>query len=159
LLDDQLVLGVDRDLNVVADAGLRMRGHRAAVGIGERDLVLAGSVELGQHRLVTAALLAERRDLLGQVLRARTAAYRAVFDIALVEPLEVVFQPLVGRADELSQRRAGEVAVVVVDRLVRVPSTASNSRPYRSSRRHKSTNWRKRRETPRDCRAESRRRS
>jgi hypothetical protein len=26
LLDDQLVLGVDRDLNVVADAGLGMRG-------------------------------------------------------------------------------------------------------------------------------------
>ena len=32
-------------------------------------------------------------------------------------PLEVVFQPLVGAADELSQRRAGEVAILVVDRL------------------------------------------
>ena len=94
-----------------------MRGHGAAVGIGQRDLVLAGSVELGQHRLVTAALLAERRNLFGQVLRARAAPCRAILDIALVEPLEVVFQPLVGAADELSQRRAGEVAILVVDRL------------------------------------------
>ena len=104
-------------LNVVADADLRMRGHGAAVGIGQRDLVLAGSVELGQHRFVTAALFVERRNLFGQVLRARAAPGRAILDIALVEPLEVVFQPLVGAADELSQRRAGEVAILVVDRL------------------------------------------
>ena len=85
--------------------------------ICQRDLVLAGSLELGQHRLVTAALFVERRNLFGQVLRACAAACRAVLDIALVEPLEVVFQPLVGAADELSQRRAGEVAILVVDRL------------------------------------------
>ena len=42
LFDDQLVLRVDRHLNVVADADLRMRGHGAAVRIGQRDLVLAG---------------------------------------------------------------------------------------------------------------------
>ena len=55
--------------------------------------------------------------LLGQVLRARAAPCRAILDVALVEALEVVFQSLVGAADELSQRRAGEVAVLVVDRL------------------------------------------
>jgi hypothetical protein len=33
------------------------------------------------------------------------------------EPLEVVLQPLVGCTDERAQRRAGEVAVFVVDRL------------------------------------------
>jgi hypothetical protein len=49
-------LRVDRHLNVVADADLSVGGHGAAVRIGQRDLVLAGSVELGQHRLVTAAL-------------------------------------------------------------------------------------------------------
>jgi hypothetical protein len=73
LLDDQLVLGVDRDLNVAANADLGMRGHGAAVGIGQRDLVLAGSLELSQHRVITPALLAERCDLLGQVLGARTS--------------------------------------------------------------------------------------
>ena len=117
LLDDQLVLGVDGDLDVVADADLGMRGHGAAVGIGQRDLVLAGSLELCQHRVVAAALLAQRRDLLGEILGARAAACRAILDIALVEPLEVVLQPLVGGADERSQRRAGEVAILVVDRL------------------------------------------
>jgi hypothetical protein len=88
-----------------------------AVGIGQRDLVLPGSVELSQHRFVAAALLIERRDLLGQVLGARPAACRPIRDIALVEPLEVVLQPLVGCTDECAQRRAGEVAVLVVDRL------------------------------------------
>ena len=117
LFDDQLVRRVDRHLNVVADADLRMRGHGAAVRIGQRDLVPAGSVELGQHRLVTAALFVERGNPFGQVLRACAAACRAVLDIALVEPLEVVFQPIVGAADDLSQRRAGEVAILVVDRL------------------------------------------
>src|SRR3984957_9619839 len=61
---------------------------------------------------------------------ARPAICRPVRDIALVEPLEVVLQPLVGCTDERAQRRAGEVAVLVVDTaLMRVPSTASNSRP------------------------------
>ena len=43
LLDDHFVLRVDRDLDVVADANLRMGGHRPAVGISQRYLVLAGS--------------------------------------------------------------------------------------------------------------------
>ena len=68
LLDDHLVLRVDRDLHVVADGDPRMRRHRAAVGIGQRDLVLAGPVKLRQHRLVTAALLAQGLDLLGEIV-------------------------------------------------------------------------------------------
>ena len=52
------------------------------------DLVLAGlRSSWASIALVTAALLAERRNLFGQVLRAR-AAGRAILDIALVEPLE-----------------------------------------------------------------------
>ena len=45
--DDEMVLGVDGDLHVVADdAGAApARGHRTAVGIGERDLL----VRRGQH--------------------------------------------------------------------------------------------------------------
>ena len=35
----------------------------------------------------------------------------------MVEPFEVFVQPLIGCANERSQRRAGEVAVFVVDRL------------------------------------------
>jgi hypothetical protein len=46
LLNDQLVLGIDRDLHVVADRHMRVRRQRAAVGIGQRDLVLPGSIQL-----------------------------------------------------------------------------------------------------------------
>ena len=92
-----------------------MRGHGAAVGIGQRDLVLAGPVKLSQHRLVTAALLAQGFDLLGEIFRARPAGRRAVFDVARVEPREIIIQPLVGGADELAQRTAGEVAILAVD--------------------------------------------
>src|SRR3984957_14824036 len=67
LLDDQLVLRVDRHLNVIPDGDLGVGGHGAAVGIGQRDLVLAGSLELNQHRVITPAFLAERCDLLGLV--------------------------------------------------------------------------------------------
>ena len=36
LFDDQLVLGVHRDLHVVADGNMRVRRHGSAVGVGER---------------------------------------------------------------------------------------------------------------------------
>jgi hypothetical protein len=55
--------------------------------------------------LIAAALIAERRDLLGEMLRARPATRRPVLDVAMVEPFEVVLQPLVGRANELSTAR------------------------------------------------------
>ena len=45
------------------------------------------------------------------------AARRLFRGVALVEPLEIIGQPLVGRLDELLQRIAGEIAILVVDRL------------------------------------------
>jgi hypothetical protein len=36
---------VDRDLDIVADADLRMGGHRPAVGIGQRNLALSGAAQ------------------------------------------------------------------------------------------------------------------
>ena len=93
--------------------GRRWRGcpDRSARS-GPRRFARAGD----EHRLVAAALLLERCDLLCQV-GPRPAACRPVRDIVLVEPLQVVLQPLVGRTDERAQRAAGEVAVLVVDRL------------------------------------------
>jgi Pyridine nucleotide-disulphide oxidoreductase len=49
LLDDQFILGVDRDLHVVANADLRMAGHRPAVGIGQRYLAFAGPLQVRQQ--------------------------------------------------------------------------------------------------------------
>jgi hypothetical protein len=66
--DDQMVLGLDRDLHVVADdAGASAaRRHRARVGIGERDLLI-GALEHPRLDVGEAAhLVPELRDLLPQ---------------------------------------------------------------------------------------------
>ena len=55
-------------------------------------------------------------DLLGEIFHPR-AARRRFRGVALVEPREIIGQPLVGRLDEFLQRIAGEIAILVVDRL------------------------------------------
>jgi hypothetical protein len=67
LLHDQLVLGIDCDLNVVAHSNMRVGGHRPAIGIGQRDLVFPGPLQLFQHSRASRAPLADRGDLLSQV--------------------------------------------------------------------------------------------
>ena len=116
LLDDQLVLGVDRDLHVVAHRNMGMRRHRSAVGVGERDLALPRLVQLRQHVLVALTPLPNRGYLLSQVLDPRAACW-ALRGIALVEALKIVLELGVGGFDELGQGRPGEIAILVVDRL------------------------------------------
>ena len=95
-------------------------------------MALAGSIELRQERLVPITAIAERGDLLGQVLHPRPAR-RTLGGVALIQASEIVVQLRVGLADELGQGRAREVTILVVDRLDPVPSTAISSRPNRSS--------------------------
>jgi hypothetical protein len=110
------VLGVDGDLDVVADSDLGVRRHGAAVGIGQRYLVFARALELPQHGVVSTAFLAQGLDLFGEIFHPR-AARRLFRRVALVKPLEIIGQSLVGLLDELPQRIAGEIAILVVDRL------------------------------------------
>jgi hypothetical protein len=63
-----------------------------------------------------------------EVLGSRPAARRALRGVALIKPLEIVIQPLVGIRDELSQRTTGEVSVLIFDCPLRVLSTAGSSR-------------------------------
>jgi hypothetical protein len=133
LLDDQLVLGIDRDLNVIAHANTGVRRHRPAVGVGEGDLLLSGLIQMHQHLLASRAPLADRGDLLGQVLDPR-ATCLALGGIALVQTLEVIVELGVGKFDELGQRCAGEVAVLVVDRLGEVSHPAAPSSRDRRAR-------------------------
>ena len=79
-------------------------------------LILTGPVEFRQHFLTSCAALADRSDLLGQVLHPR-AAGALLGGIAGVEALEVVVELGVGELDELGQRRPREIAVLVVHRL------------------------------------------
>ena len=123
-----------------------MRCHRPAVGVGERDLALPALVQLRQQVFVPFTPLPNRGDLLGQVFDAR-AIFPALGAVALVEALKIVLELGIGGFDELGQRRPREIAFLVVNALIRVPSTASNSRPNKSSWRQSSTNsrntWRK----------------
>src|SRR4051812_6624385 len=66
LLDEQLVLGINRDLDVVAHGDTGMCRHGAAVGVSERDLVLASSVQFGEKHRVSLTPLTKGRDLLGE---------------------------------------------------------------------------------------------
>ena len=116
LLDDQLVLGINGDLHVVAHRNMRMRRHRSAVGVGERDLALARLVQLRQHLLVPLTPLPNCGDLLGQVLDPR-ATCCAFGRIAPVEALKIVLKLGVSGFDELGQRRPREIAILVVNRL------------------------------------------
>jgi hypothetical protein len=91
-------------------------GHGAAVGIAQRDLAFPRPLQSLAQRLVLAALLAERLDLLRKVLYAR-AALACLLDISGVQPAQIILKLLVGRRDELFQRSLGEVAILVVDGL------------------------------------------
>jgi hypothetical protein len=86
------------------------------------------------------ALLAQSRDLFEVPWFARQS-HRAR-GVPPIQPLDKVVQRLVDVRDELSQRTAGLVAVLIFDCLMRVPSTASSSRSQRSSRQHRSANRR-----------------
>jgi len=97
-----------------------MRRHRSAVGVGERDLAFPRLVELPQHVLVPFTPLANRSDLLGQVVNPR-AARCALGRVALVEALKIVVELGVSGFDELGQRRPREIAILVVDRLDACP--------------------------------------
>ena len=100
------MLHVDGELDVVANPDFGRTRHRAGVRIGQRDLIGAGAIQFGEHLLMTIALTLNGGDLLGQfvVTAARTATRRAVLvGIALVEPLHVAGELLVGVLDELGQ--------------------------------------------------------
>ena len=94
LLDDQLVLGVERDLGVVAHADFRVRGHRPAVRVGQRDLALIAALQLLEHFLVARFALLQRSNLLGQVLRP-TATRPILLGIGPAQAAQIVGQTLV----------------------------------------------------------------
>jgi hypothetical protein len=89
------VLHINRELDVVADADLRHTCHGTGIRIGQRDLVLAGAIQLVQQRLVAIPLALDRRDLFREFAIAATGAATIVtgfllLRIALIEPLDVV---------------------------------------------------------------------
>ena len=66
--DDQMMLGVDGALHVVADGvgAVALRGHSSRVGISQRDLRLTQGDHLSLDHCQTAELHLERLDALRQ---------------------------------------------------------------------------------------------
>ena len=64
--DDQMMLGVDGDLDVLAHdtRASAARRHRAGIGIGQRYLLVLGLHHLSVQRVQALYLLAKRRNLL-----------------------------------------------------------------------------------------------
>jgi hypothetical protein len=125
----KFVLRVDGDLDIVADGDLGY--ERPSRGCRDRSAILAAPLQFRQQHPVSPALLAQRLDLLREVFGAR-AVGRGFLGIALVEPL-------------------------LLTALMRVPSTASSSRPKRLSCRHSNVNWRNTARKADRCRSGSRR--
>jgi hypothetical protein len=69
--DDQMMVGLDGNLDVIADDdGTAAAGrHRAGIGIGQRDLVVRGSEHLHLETFETPHLLLQRLDLLFEAVR------------------------------------------------------------------------------------------
>jgi hypothetical protein len=108
-----------------------------------------------QHLLASRAPLADRGDLLGQVLDPRATCFDLA-GIALVQTLEAIVEFGVGKSDNSVSDVRVKLRSLLLTALIRVPSTAINARPNRSNWRQSSTNWRK---TGRKALALSRRKS
>src|SRR6476646_5929968 len=69
--NDQMMVGLDGNLNVVADdtGTAAAGGHRAGIGIGQRYLLVRGSEHLHLEKLETPHLLLQRLDLLFEAVR------------------------------------------------------------------------------------------
>jgi hypothetical protein len=89
----------------------RQGGHRPAGGIGQRYLALAGSFEIRQHHPVAVALLAERRDLLGEIFRTRAAPPSST------SPSSSRRRSSSNRSSAARMKFCSEFRVLVVDRL------------------------------------------
>ena len=85
------MLHIHGDLDVGAHAHLGHPCHSSAAGICERDLILAGAVQLVQERLVALTLAPDSRDLLSQSGVCMSGAFARVgpvlVGIALVQTL------------------------------------------------------------------------
>ena len=85
-------------------------------------------LELPDHRLVAAAFLLQGAAIFGRfwcVPRWR----RAVLDIALVEPLEIFVQSSSAARMNFASELRVKLRSLLLTALIRVPSTASSSRP------------------------------
>ena len=117
--DDQVVLGVDGGLNVVADhAGTpAARRHRAGIGIAQRDLLVRARTPLDFKRLQAPHLLLEDRDLVGQTRRLGRARQRRLLPVGAVQLVQIARNARLDLRHPPRHLGPREVPVPAVDRL------------------------------------------
>src|SRR5258705_13224458 len=116
--NNEMMLGVDRTLNIIPDhpAASATRGHRARIGIGQRDLFVFGLHHLSVQCVQALYLLAQRRNLLIEPgdLGLR---YRFPLAIGAVELREIAGYALVNLRQTALHLGLGEVPIPCVDGL------------------------------------------
>ena len=112
---------------VVADVGSDADLHGPALGIGQRDLRLAGTIELGEHAPHLGGPLLESRQLGSGIHRLGGSVLLSA--VGRLGPLQIAPDPLVGRSQDLFKRRA---AVVALLRVHRTELRAVNGHQFRA---------------------------
>ena len=117
--DDQMVLGVDGDLDIVAnDAGTATTGrHRAGIGIGQRDLLVRRGEHLHLEILKTPHLLLQLLDLIFEAARLGFERLGRLLPVGAVELLQIPRDTLLDLRHAPLHLGAREVLVAVVHRL------------------------------------------
>ena len=117
--DDQMMFGVDGDLDVVADdTGASAAGrHRAGIRIGQRYLLVRCGKHLHLENLETLHLLLQLRDLLFQAARLGFERLGRLLPVGGVELLQIARDALLDLRHAPLHLGAREVLVAVVHRL------------------------------------------
>src|SRR5438132_10520540 len=114
--NNEMMLGVYRTLNIVPDppAASAARGHRARIGISQRDLFVFGLHHLSVQCVQALYLLAQRRNLLVEPgdLGLR---HRFPLTIGAVELREITGNALVNLRQTALHLGLGEVPIPRVD--------------------------------------------
>ena len=120
--DDQMVLGIDGDLDVVADnaCALAAGRHRPDVGIGQENLLVGRSFHLPFHLLERLHLPPQTCDLLLEAHRLGLGDI-IVLPIRTVESRKVARDARLHLLDALGDLGHCEVLVAVIDGLELAP--------------------------------------
>ena len=117
--DDQMMCGVDGDLDVVADdARAAAAGrHRAGIRIGQRYLLVRCGKHLHLENLEPLHLLLQHRDLLFQAARLGLERLGRLLPVGGVELLQIARDALLDLRHAPLHLGAREVLVAIVHRL------------------------------------------
>src|SRR5262245_9494028 len=114
---NEIMLGIDCHLHVVADEILLFSLHLAALRIAQRHSLFATALQLVEYLLITALLLLELSDLLGQFFPIGSATDPFGLSILAVQFTQIMVDPTFDRADQLGQLGRAVIASALIKRF------------------------------------------